>query len=237
MMVSVVTPVLDERESLAPLIEEIAATLGDCDFEVVAVDDGSTDGSWEELRRLKREYGFLQPVALDRHAGQSAALLAGFELARGAIVVTLDADGQNDPAEIPMLVEQLQQHPEWIAVVGYRKPRADSGWKRLQSRIANAVRNWLTGDSVRDTGCSLRAMRREALQGLPRFAGMHRFLPTLMRMQGGVVVEVPVTHRRRTGGKSKYGMWDRVFAALRDALGVRWLGRRRLVFQIKQGTE
>ena len=236
-MVSVVTPVLDERDNLAPLIEEIAATLGGLDYEVVAVDDGSTDGSWDELLRLRNEHEALRVVALDRHAGQSAALLAGFEQARGEIVVTLDADGQNDPAEVPMLVGLLRQNPDWTAVAGYRTSRADSRWKHLQSRIANAVRNWLTGDSVRDTGCSLKAMRSDILRELPRFAGMHRFLPTLIRMQGGVVVEVPVTHRQRISGRSKYGMWNRVFGALRDAFGVRWLSRRRLAFKVRRGTE
>lgn len=236
-MVSVVIPVLDERDNLAPLLEEIGATLGSADHEVIAVDDCSTDGSLEELVRLESVHPRLRVVELEHHAGQSAATLAGLELARGDVVVTLDADGQNDPADVPRLLALMGENPESVAVVGYRAQRADSGWKRIQSRIANAVRNWLTGDEVRDTGCSLKAMRRSALLDLPRFDGMHRFIPSLLRIQGGVVMEVAVRHRRRLSGKSKYGMRNRAVRSLRDALGVRWLSRRRLVFKIRRGRE
>ena len=236
-MVSVVIPVLDERDNLAPLLNEVGEALGSVDHEIVAVDDCSTDGSLEELIRLRSFHPRLRIVAFEQHAGQSAATVAGFEQARGDVVVTLDADGQNDPADVPRLLSLLQGNPGYVAVVGYRVSRADSGWKRLQSRIANAIRNWVTGDVVRDTGCSLRAMRRAVLSTLPRFDGMHRFLPSLLRMQGGVVMEVPVTHRRRLSGESKYGMRNRAVPALRDALGVRWLSRRRLTYRIRQGLQ
>ena len=152
--------------------------------------------------------------------------------ARGDIIVTMDADGQNDPADLPALLREVEVQPDLTAAVGYRIGRTDTRWKLLQSRIANAVRNRLTGDTVRDTGCSLKVMRRSAVMHLPRFNGMHRFLPTLIRTRGGTVVEVPVTHRPRRYGTSKYGMWNRVFRGVRDALGVRWLRRRDLLYAI-----
>ncbi len=232
--VSVVLPVYNERENLAPLLEEIAVTLRDVAHEVVAVDDGSGDGSLDELGRLEALHPGLRIVALERNAGQSAAFVAGGDAALGAVVVLMDADGQNDPADIPGLLEQLAADAALSAVVGYRVRRADSRWKVLQGRIANRVRNWITGDAVRDTGCSLKAIRRGVMKTLPRFDGMHRFLPTLIRMQGGAVAEVPVSHRPRRHGRSKYGMRNRAARGLRDALGVRWLRRRSLRFAIRE---
>lgn len=229
-MVSVVLPVYNEETNVAPLVSELMAALGNTEFEIVAVDDGSTDGSLPELKRLQADHP-VRLIVMDRHAGQSAAFQAGFDAARGDVVVTMDADGQNDPADIPQLVAHLAADPRCAAVVGYRVRRADSGWKRVQSAIANAVRNWLTGDRIRDTGCSLKAMRREVVTTLPQFNGMHRFYPTLIRRQGGVVIEMPVSHRPRRSGKSKYGMANRVLVALRDAFGVRWLRRRSLRYR------
>jgi dolichol-phosphate mannosyltransferase len=165
---------------------------------------------------------------LSRRSGQSAALAAGWDAARGEVVVMLDADGQNDPADIPALLDRLNKEPALAAAAGYRTRRRDSSWKRVQSRVANAVRNWLTRDRVRDTGCSLKAVRRNVLGTLPRFDGMHRFLPTLIRLRGGAVAEVPVSHRPRRAGRSKYTAWNRAIPALRDAVGVRWLRRRAL---------
>jgi glycosyltransferase involved in cell wall biosynthesis len=233
-VLSVVLPVYNERENLAPLLQEIAVALRDVPHELVAVDDGSTDGSLVELRRLKARHPTLRIVVLERNAGQSAAVAAGFDAARGDVVVTLDADGQNDPADVPAMLRVLEQEPSLAAVVGYRVRRADTRWKILQSRIANVARNRITGDTVRDTGCSLKAVRRPAAQGLPRFDGMHRFLPTLIRLQGGAVREVPVSHRPRRYGVSKYGVRNRAVRALRDALGVRWLRRRKLEYSIKE---
>ncbi len=233
-MVSVVLPIYEERESLASLVDRIAQVLHETPHEIVAVDDGSQDGSRAALAELARGRERLRVLALDRHRGQSAALLAGFAAARGDVVVTMDADGQNDPQDIPALLALLAQDRRVSAAVGYRTGRADSRWKRLQSGVANRVRDWITGDRVRDTGCSLRAIRREALTSLPRFDGMHRFLPTLIRQQGGVVVEIPVRHHGRRYGRSKYGMWNRVFRGLRDAFGVRWLGRRALHHSVQE---
>lgn len=233
-MVSVVLPVYNERDSLAPLLEEIALALRATPHEIVAVDDGSTDGSLAELKQLARRHPALRIVVLERHAGQSAVFVAGFDAAHGDVIVTMDADGQNDPADLPTLLGALRAKPDIAAAVGYRVDRVDPGWKRLQSRIANAARNRITGDLVRDTGCSLKAMRRGAIERLPRFNGMHRFLPTLIRISGATVHELPVSHRPRRYGKSKYGMWNRVFRAAWDALGVRWMRRRALKYAIKE---
>ena len=233
-MVSVVLPVYNERDNLAPLLDEIAAALHRTPHEIVAVDDGSTDGSLAELRQLRERYPALRIVVFERNAGQSAAFAAGFDMARGGIIVTMDADGQNDPADLPALLWEVEVQPDLTAAVGYRIGRTDTRWKLLQSRIANAVRNRLTGDTVRDTGCSLKVMRRSAVMRLPCFNGMHRFLATLIRTRGGTVVELPVTHRPRRYGTSKYGMWNRVVHGIRDALGVRWLRRRALRYPIKE---
>jgi glycosyltransferase involved in cell wall biosynthesis len=203
--VSLVMPVYNERDNLAPLLGEVEATLAGIEYEVIAVDDGSTDGSLSELQRLQASHRFLRVLELSPHAGQSAAFTAGIECARGNIVV-----------------------------VGYRIIRSDSRWKSLQSRVANSIRNWLTGDQIRDVGCSLKAMRRDSLLRLPKFDGMHRFYPTLIRLAGGLVAEAPVSHRPRITGKSKYGMWNRAGGALGDAIGVRWLGRRVLRYTTKE---
>lgn len=236
-VVSVVLPVYNERESLAPLLDEIATALREIPFEIVAVDDGSTDGSLEELQRLVMGHPELRIVAFERNFGQSAAFSAGFDAARGDVVVTMDADGQNDPRDALKLLRALEAHASVAAAVGYREGRADSAWKLLQSRVANRTRNWITGDAVRDTGCSLKAMRRDALALVPRFDGMHRFLPTLIRARGGKVLELPVSHRARRCGESKYGMWNRAARGLRDAFGVRWYRRRALEYAVRKDVD
>jgi glycosyltransferase involved in cell wall biosynthesis len=230
---SLVVPVYNERESLRILVEEIERALAGRGYEIVAVDDGSSDGSLDELKTLKRDHPELHIVALAANAGQTAAFAAGFRVARGRVVVTLDADLQNDPADIPALVAELARSGA-TAVAGYRVDRRDNGWKRLQSRIANGVRNRLNRETIRDTGCSLKAFRADALRELALFNGMHRFLPTLIRMQGGSVREVPVRHRPRRYGKTKYGMWNRVFRGLADALAVRWMQRRALRYRVRE---
>jgi glycosyltransferase involved in cell wall biosynthesis len=197
------------------------------------VDDGSTDGSLEVLKALKREHPELHIVAFAANAGQTAAFAAGFNAARGPLIVTLDADLQNDPADIPALVSELERSGA-AAVAGYRVDRRDSGWRRLQSRIANGVRNRLNRETIRDTGCSLKAFRADALRALPLFNGMHRFLPTLVRMHGGRVTELPVRHRPRRYGRTKYGMWNRVFRSFADALAVRWMQRRVVRYRVRE---
>jgi glycosyltransferase involved in cell wall biosynthesis len=231
--VSLVIPVYNERENLAPLLEEIRAALAGRRYEVVAVDDGSSDGSLEELKALKAARPELHIVSFAANAGQTAAFAAGFRAARGGIIVTLDADGQNDPADIPRLLDALSQSGV-SAVAGYRAERRDGPWKRVQSRIANGVRNRLNRETIRDTGCSLKAFRADALRHLPLFTGMHRFLPTLVKMQGGTVTEVPVRHRPRRSGMTKYGMWNRVFRSFADALAVRWMQHRRLRYHVTE---
>jgi glycosyltransferase involved in cell wall biosynthesis len=226
--VSVVLPVRDERESVAPLIAEIRAALGDRPIEIVAVDDASTDGSDAELARLTRTVPGLRVLRLRGRGGQSAALAAGWTAARAPIIVTLDADGQNDPADVPALLAALGGDPALGAVVGVRSERRDGAWKRLQARVANRARDVITGHRVTDTGCGLKVIRRDALLRLPRFDGMHRFLPTLLAREGVRVLERPVSHRPRRYGRTKYGMWNRAFRGLRDAFGVRWLMRRAL---------
>ncbi|OLB07253.1 MAG: glycosyltransferase [Gemmatimonadetes bacterium 13_2_20CM_69_27] len=233
--VALVIPVYNERDNLPLLIDEITHAVGGTGrrYEIVAVDDASTDGSLDVLRGLERDHPELRVVALAEHAGQTAALAAGFRAACSRVVVTLDADLQNDPADVPALLAELERSSA-AAVVGYRVNRHDSGWKRLQSRIANGVRNRLNRETIRDTGCSLKAFRADAVRALPLFDGMHRFLPTLVRMGGGTVVEVPVRHRPRRFGRTKYGMWNRVFRSFADALAVRWMQRRALRYRIRE---
>ncbi|MDH3455341.1 MAG: glycosyltransferase [Gemmatimonadota bacterium] len=236
-MVSVVLPIFNEEQNLEPLMEEIAAALAEVPHEVVAVDDGSTDGSLDRIRTLQHRFPALRVIVLDRRSGQSAATAAGFDAARGDVVVTLDADGQNDPRDISLVLQTLERNSAAAAVVGYRVARHDSRWKRLQSRIANTVRNLITRDRIRDIGCSLKAVRRSVWHDIPRFDGMHRFLPTLVRARGGHVLEVPVSHRPRVYGQSKYGMRNRAWRGLVDALGVGWYRRRALNYLIKEDSE
>ncbi|HEX6850570.1 MAG TPA: glycosyltransferase family 2 protein [Candidatus Polarisedimenticolaceae bacterium] len=231
--VSVVIPVYDERENLGPLVEEIVGVLRPLGrpFEIVLVNDGSRDGSAERIVELVREVPELRGLHFRRNAGQTAAFDAGFKHARGEVVVTMDADLQNDPKDIPVLLAALPGH---AAAIGYRASRRDTWLRRVSSRIANAVRNRLSGDDVIDTGCSLKAFRREALAPIKLYTGMHRFLPTLVKMEGGRVVQVPVNHRPRLKGASKYGVWNRVFRATADLFAVRWMQRRRLAWEIER---
>jgi len=228
-----VIPAYNERDNLAPLLAEIAAALEGRSYEVIVVDDGSTDGTFDALKALRQRYPQLHIIAFERNAGQTAAFAAGFRAARAPIVVTLDADLQNDPADIPRLVDELQRSGA-TAVAGYRATRRDTAWKRLQSRIANGVRNRLNGEMIRDTGCSLKAFRTDAVRAVPMFSGMHRFLPTLIKMQGGTVTEVAVAHRPRKYGVTKYGMWNRVLRSLVDAFAVRWMQRRALRYRVRE---
>lgn len=225
-LVTVVLPVFNERDNLAPLLDEIAAALRPTGrpFEIVAVDDASTDGSVEALQGLRTRHPGLRVLRHRRNCGQSAAFAAGFAAARGGVVVTLDADGQNNPADIPALLEALG--PGIACATGIRRKRQDSSVKRWSSRIANAYRNWITGDRVSDAGCTFRAVRREALREIPVFNGLHRFLPSILRWQGYRVVELPVNHRPRTRGVSKYGVGNRLWRGIRDCFAMRWYSAR-----------
>lgn len=231
--VSVVIPVRNEKENLAPLREELTAVLGDLAvaWEILFVDDASEDGSAELLDELAVEDSRLRVFHFQCHCGQSAALLFGFTQARGQAIVVMDADRQTDPRDIPVLLKLLPGHG---AVVGIRTQRRDTCWRRFSSWFANGVRNWLTRESIQDTGCPMKVFAAAALRELPRFDGAHRFLPTLVRLNGYDVVQVPVRHFPRTAGRSKYGTWDRAWRGLRDALGVRWLQDRHLRWQMRR---
>ncbi len=229
---SVVVPVFNERDNLVPLVDGLVPVLDGLDrsFEVLLVDDGSTDGSGQAADELARTRPWVRVLHLARNCGQSAALDAGFRHACGRVIVTLDADLQSDPADIPALLAGLG---ECDAVVGIRTVRQDTWWKRVSSRFANWVRNRLTGEDIVDTGCPLKAFRAEAIRAVRMWHGAHRFLPTLLRLEGFSVRQVPVQHRPRASGRSKYGTFDRAFRGLRDALGVRWLKDRKLNWRLK----
>jgi glycosyltransferase involved in cell wall biosynthesis len=223
--ISVVVPVFNEEENLPLLAAELQGVLFSLGrpCEVIFVDDGSTDGSLEALRRLGRKDPAVRIVRLRRNAGQSAALAAGFRAARGDVVVTLDADLQNDPADIPRLLDYLEGYD---VVCGVRTDRQDGWLRKASSRIAGGVRNRLTGDPVADAGCTLRVYRTELLRRLPLFSGMHRFLPTLLKLEGARITEVPVHHRPRRHGQSKYNIRNRIWRSLADLFAVRWMQKR-----------
>lgn len=224
--ISLVVPAFNEEENLAELVAEIRVALdaAGLDWELLLVDDGSTDGTLAALRRLMTGEPRLRVLRHVRRAGQSAALALGFRAARGAVVVTLDADLQNDPADIPRLLAELDKG--FGVVSGVRVSRQDGWVRRVSSRIANAVRNRATGESITDVGCSLKAYRAEFLRDLPMFTGMHRFLPTLVRWNGARVAELAVRHRPRRHGVGKYGIGNRLFRALADLFAVRWMRSR-----------
>lgn len=230
---SVILPVHNEAESLPHLWQELDTALdkGGWTAEVIFVDDASTDGGDAIIRALCARNPRVRLVRLGANRGLSAAMDAGLRRARGRIIVTMDSDLQNDPADIPALVAQLDA---WDAVTGWRRDRHDPWLKRVSSRIANAVRNQVMQDTVRDSACSLRAMHRRCLLDLPRFRGFHRFIPTLLRLAGHRVLEVPVNHRPRRFGASHYGVRNRAWAASQDLLAVRWMKSRRLQYEAKE---
>ena len=227
--VSVVVPVRNEAGNIAPLVAEIAAALdGQWPFEVVYVDDGSSDGTAAELRRLMAQYSWLRCVHHKQSCGQSAAVRTGVAAARGAMVATIDGDGQNDPKFIPALIRALEAgRPSVGLIAGQRVGRKASGFKKLQSRIANAVRGAVLRDGTRDTGCGLKAFWRDVFLRLPYFDGLHRFLPALIKREGYAIGYVDVVDRSRSSGVSNYGLWDRLWVGILDLAGVWWLIRRK----------
>ena len=225
--VSVVVPLYNEEENVPILQAELAAALAGIAHEIIYVDDGSADQTVARLT-MTPETRLLRFV---RNAGQSAAMYAGANAARGAVVVLIDGDLQNDPADIPRLVAEIERGADLVC--GYRAQRKDTVVKRLTSRIANFVRSRFTKDGVRDTGCTLKAMRRECVRTLVPFKGMHRFIPALVKGAGYRLVEIPVNHRARQYGVSKYGLGNRAVRATVDMFGVRWLLSRQLSFQVK----
>ncbi len=225
--ISVVVPLYNEEDNVVELQRQIDAALAGLDYELVLVDDGSTDATVARVQRGER----VRLLEFAGNAGQSAAMHAGIHSARGDVIVTLDGDLQNDPADIPAMVARLEQG--YDLVCGYRAKRKDTPFKRLQSRIANAVRSRFVGDHVRDTGCTLKVMRRECREALLLFNGMHRFIPALIGSLGCRVTEMPVNHRPRVHGVSKYGFGNRAWRATCDMFGVRWLNSRRVRYRLK----
>lgn len=223
---SLVAPVYNEVDNLEPLLERVVAAFGaGTRWELVLVDDGSTDGSTARIEALCAADPRVRGVLFESNRGQSAAVAAGLRVARAPLIATLDADLQNDPSDLPAMVAALGDAD---AVCGYRMKRKDTAVRRISSKLANGIRNWISGDSIRDTGCSLKVFRAGAIRAVPFFDGMHRFMPTLLRYHGYRVLEHPVSHHPRVAGVSKYGIRNRALRALLDLLAVRWM-RSRLV--------
>ena len=233
MDLSVVVPAHNEAESLGPLVREIGVALGEASYEIVLVDDGSTDATSARAEEIARANPRVRVVRHPTSRGQSFAIATGVRAARGVWIATLDGDGQNDPADIPKLLALRGPGRAGtsgagpLLVAGYRRKRRDSWLKRVSSRVANAVRGRLLGDRTPDTGCGLKVFEREAFLALPHFDHMHRFLPALFLRAGGRVVSVEVAHRPRERGVSHYGMWNRLWAGIVDMFGVWWLIRRK----------
>jgi len=230
---SVVIPVYNEEASLPPLwseLREVLDRLG-LTFEVVFVDDGSRDRSVELIRAFRETDQRVRLIRLKTNGGETAATDAGLRTARGRRVVVMDADLQNDPADIPMLLSHLDH---WDAATGWRVDRAagDKFVRRVSSRVANRIRNWVSADTIQDSGCTFRAFRRECLRGLVLYRGFHRFIPTLLKMRGYRVIEVPVGHRPRRFGRSKYGVLNRAAVAFVDLLMIRWMTARLLRYEV-----
>jgi len=226
--VSVIVPLFNEEENMSILQSELRAALAGIDHEIIFVDDGSIDRTAERIEKAPN----VLVIRFAKNTGQSAAIYAGLRAASGAVAVLIDGDLQNDPADIPKLLAEISSGADLVC--GYRARRRDTLVKRVTSRIANAVRSRFTKDGVRDTGCTLKAMRRECVSALVPFKGMHRFIPALIKAAGYRLVEIPVAHRRRRFGQSKYGLGNRALRATIDMFGVRWLLSRRLNYKIRE---
>jgi dolichol-phosphate mannosyltransferase len=228
--VSVVIPLYNEEQSVAILQREFADALTGLDYEIIFVDDGSQDETVARIAPNPRT----RVLHFERNAGQSAAIFAGLQAVRSEVAVLIDGDLQNDPADIPRLLEEISRGADLVC--GYRARRKDTLLKRITSRVANFVRSRFTRDGVRDTGCTLKAMRRDCIGALVPFKGMHRFIPALVKGAGYRLVEIPVNHRPRRFGQSKYGLGNRALRATIDMFGVRWLLSRRLNYQVRDDS-
>jgi dolichol-phosphate mannosyltransferase len=226
-LISVVVPLFNEEANMPILQSELRAALGDLDHEIIFVDDGSIDRTVERIENAAN----VRVLRFAKNAGQSAAIYAGLQAASGATAVLIDGDLQNDPVDIPKLLAEISRGADLVC--GYRTQRKDTLVKRLTSRVANFVRSRFTKDGVRDTGCTLKAMRRECVGALVPFKGMHRFIPALIKAAGYRLVEIPVNHRPRRFGRSKYGLGNRALRATIDMFGVRWLLSRRLNYKVR----
>jgi len=232
--ISLIIPVYNEEENIRDLYQEIVRSLCglSCEWEIVLVDDGSIDSSLAVIRALADSDPRVRFLSFAKNCGQSAAFAAGFRFAGGEVIVTLDADLQNDPADIPAMLQIYSQGVDMV--IGWRAKRQDSVVKRYASRFANWMRNRISHETVRDTGCSLKVMRAEMVRAIPMFTGMHRFLPTLMKLEGAKVAEMRVNHRPRGKGVSKYGIWDRAWSAAYDLLAVRWMQKRHIGYVVSE---
>lgn len=234
--ISIVVPCHNERDNLRPLVAAIREATDPCQrsYEIVLVDDGSRDGSWELLREMAEADHVVKALRLESQSGQSAAMWAGIRSAQGQIIITLDADLQNPPAEIPRFLEALKTAD---CVCGSRVEARAKGdpWLRIvSSRIANGVRNKLSGENISDAGCCFRAFKRECVTEVKFFKGAHRFLPTLIKMEGYTVAEIPIRHDPRHAGRAHYGVWNRLFKSFGDLLAVRWMKKRVIRYRVAE---
>jgi glycosyltransferase involved in cell wall biosynthesis len=231
---SLVIPAYNEQETIKALLQRISEVFKDtsCRFEVIIVDDGSADKTLPLLKSAQKEHPWLRVLTFDRNHGQTAAMSAGFRAAQGHVIATLDADLQNDPAEVPRLMGMLGDDVD--AVVGWRQKRQDPWLRKVSTKIANGIRNWLSSETIHDSACSLKVYKRCCLERLTLYEGMHRFMPTLVKMQGYHVIEVPISHHPRYAGQAKYGVWNRVFKAFFDLLAVRWMKKRWLHYKYEE---
>ena len=229
-MLSVIIPVLNEESNLDLLTLGLLETLHDLkqEFEVIFVDDGSTDKSLTTLQNLQKTHPQIRIIKFKRNYGQTAAFDCGFKVAKGDIIVTIDADLQNDPHDIPKIIEALK---DCDMVYGWRRKRQDAFLKLASSKVANYIRNKLTGENIKDVGCSLKAYKRKCLDNLKLYNGMHRFLPTLVKLEGFKIKEIEVSHRPRKYGKSKYNIRKRLIWPFMDLLAVRWMKKRQLRYK------
>ena len=229
--VSIIAPAFNEVDNVQPLVERIRDVFVPLNivFEAIIVDDAGTDGTRERLLELARQYPWLRVISLVSNSGQTAAMDAGFRAARGRIWATVDADMQNDPGEIPRLMAMLSAEVDMVN--GWRQKRSDNALRLIQTKIANGIRNRLSGENIKDSACSLKVYKRECLEGLTLYKGMHRFFPTLVKMRGFKVIEVPVSHHPRAHGVTKYKFGSRVIRAFVDLLAVRWMKKRQLHYQ------
>jgi glycosyltransferase involved in cell wall biosynthesis len=231
--ISVVVPVYNEEENLPiliPQLNEVFKGIGES-YEMIFVDDGSSDGSRKILKEMVSQYPQIRILGFKKNCGETAAGAAGLKETKGDVIITIDADLQNDPKDIPRMLEYLK---EYDMVTGWREKREDSWAKQITSKIANSIRNWLSGEAIRDSGCTFRVYKRKCLQNLKYYKGMHRFMPTLVKLEGFRVIEIPIAHHPRKFGKSKYTTWNRMWRAFVDLLAVKWMKSRSIHYEIEE---
>jgi len=239
LQLSIVVPVYNEEENVKPLTEEVVDVLGktEISYEIVFADDGSKDSTLDEIKKMREKFGDkVRFVSFDKNKGQTAAFIAGFRNSNGKYIATLDGDMQNDPNDLPALFKEIEKG-DFDMVNGIRAKRKDNFIRKISSKIGNGFRNWLTNESVSDVGCSIRIFKAECVKEIPVLNGLHRFFPTMVRMQGYSITEIPVNHRERELGTSKYGVLNRAFVGFADTFAVRWMLKRVRVIKYKETSE